>query len=346
MNNKYFQKYLKYKTKYKQLKFSSQKGGQYKPKNKGPQFFNRANRTILAGLDEIIFNLFLVKYKFRPAFLLELGDFPEFDSYELYDTINSTYKEFQHTIEYEIDQIPHRVFYHILPLPSRNKFDNHDHWVAECLGFNCKGIASEDKVRYSISYVVDIPKISITTEICDEKNFNRKVFEKKLKKLNRGAKLAYPAWKVQMIITKLRPSSLQYFLDRTINNELNLEDQTEILNLLGGSGLIGIQHNIQKNSYTFEDVIKNKKLLVFTILRAIVYPEKTFAPFTSKEDENLLELELLYSGDLDIDPVESYRKHMKKILNVVDTNRGNIREFKELSQEVIDRYQNLIKIDA
>jgi hypothetical protein len=119
-------------------------------------FFTRANETIIDNEYEILFNMYLVLQRARPAFLLEMANHSirNKDPNIILKDLQKTYPEFQYTIEHMIDDIPHRIYIHINDLVESG---NHEIDLAKNLGFQCEGIPSDDLDHVSINYLLNVP---------------------------------------------------------------------------------------------------------------------------------------------------------------------------------------------
>ena len=331
----YYKKYKKYKSKYIAMK--NQTGGD-------KTFFDRAKGSIIDRQYDILFNLYLVKNNARPSFLLEVANFPKIDPKELFNTIKKIYNEFKYTIENKVDNRIHRVFFHIDPLTKKNNMD-HDIWVAENLGFYCKGIPSDDIERVVVNYILFKDNITtyFYTEICSTEYYNKKHFIQKQKLFNKYAKEI--GGKVELNIDELIQNESSYYINLLIDGKLGSKYEDKVLGYLWGYGLTGLDNNVVSNKYTFQDLLKDKKLLLFDLVRSIYNPIGQYYPLSSEVASKIEKEEAKIFSDLDKDPINLYKQLestniFKKVLNSKP-------QFKELYNksydEMIKFYKKLVK---
>jgi len=237
------------------------------------KFINRANKTIIEGKLDILFNLLLVRKGARLAYLLEVANFPMINSTILIDTIKRIYPEFTYTTEYKIGDIIHRMFIHIKLLVPKGDM-KHDVWVARNLEFNCLGIPDESNIRYSLKYTIN--NINFYTEICPtQESIVSKIllFEPVANDLG---------WTLKEIINRILPRDI-WFKALLYNHEWLLENADEFIDFLLGFGLSYIKLIIGNRTSKdgIQYLLQNQyKLLLLTTLRSQKDPFGFFWPVT------------------------------------------------------------------
>lgn len=309
------------------------------PKSNSPEgdkifFFNRAKGTIIDKKYGILFNLFLVKNNVRTAFLLEVANYPHVDSTELFDTVKNTYTEFHYTVENKINDRVHRVFFHTKYLIKKKNV--HDIWVAKNLGFLCLGIAPESIERVSVNYLLMMNdnKFSIYTEICSKKDFNIDHFNDKQRRFDNLAKQM--GWSVVMIIKTLIPHESYFYLKLLLSNHIKSKHEDGLVEKLWGDGLTSIANNIDNGIFTFNDLLKNKKLLLFMILRSIHDPFIAYYPLSNEVAQQLEIEETKIFNNIEDDPCSLFNtlertSVVKKILKA---------KLRKLYEESVNRLFN------
>lgn len=269
-------------------------------------FLKRAVGTIIEKDYDILCNLFLVKNGARPAFLLEFAGYPEIDSNELFAVIRHIYPEFKYTIENEIDGNIHRVFFHTNELAPKE--DNHDIWVAKNLGFWCHGIPDPSTERVVVRYYAtdSDDRFNIYTEICSKALFNREHFDRKHEQFNKIA--SQIGLTILLEIEELIPNEPDYWLRLLMTNNLRREHEERLVGFLWGSGLSSIYNNINDGKYTFDELLDNKMLLLFMILRTIYDSFQHLYPLSNKVAKSLDQAETKLFSNLTEDPCSLFRK--------------------------------------
>ena len=310
-------------------------------KDDDKDFFSRADGTIIEKDYDILFNLFLVKNNARPAFLLEVANHPDLDPTELFDVVRDTYNEFQYTIESEIDGEVRRVFFHTRPLTPKG--DDHDIWVAENLGFLCHGIPSRSIERVAVYYYLTVEgeNFEFYTEICPKEGFNRDHFDDKQKRFNELASLK--GWSVLMEIEKLKIDEEVYYLDLLLTNKLESKDRWAVVNVLQS---YAVAFSIERGDYTVDDLLANKKFLLFMILRAFSEydPFEHLYPLSIKTAKSLAEVEANIYKNLDEDPRILFKKLQKEpiVMEMLEDPRSR-RIHERTVRDLFEAYAKLVE---
>lgn len=352
--NDYWPKYRKYKTKYLTLKNQIGNGSQSKDNNLA-NFLDRAKNTEIENEYEILFNLLLVKNGLRPAYLLEVANYRHIKPDKLLSLIKSIYPEFNYTTEYEIDQKPHRIFIHLKPLTVKEEGviggKLYQQWIAENLGFHCKGIPGRNIDRISISYILNIKNekpIGIYDEICPKDNYNEKYFNDKLLMFNELAEKL--GWSVTMSINDMLANRPEYLLNLLLTNKLKegSEEEVELVTMLRGHGLVSIYENIVKGNYTFNDLLMDKRLLLFKLLQLIWEPESVFWPLSTDTSASLRQVETEIFSTLEIDPLTLFKQYEKTDImkSIMSGEPEKMRIYKSKRDKMISQYKELVVRDG
>jgi hypothetical protein len=306
------------------------------------EFIQRARGTILEGEYDILFNLLLVKHGIRPAYLIEGGNFEHIDRY--LSEIKRIYPEFQQTVESEIDGQPHRVFLHSQPLTSPIGKDS-DEWVAENLGFYCKGIASPDLDRTVIRYELeaDYTITNFYAEICIPNNFSQDFFDKKLDLFN---SIARPlGWNVKMTVSPLRADSLNYFANLIQTNELDIHQLEELVEELEGYGVTMLKTNIDEGRYTLEQLRKDRELLLFGVAMAMADPMQIYYPLTTETALTLEPVAAASFSQLGENPVDQYERYnsSSEVQTIVHSSPEKVVDYNGFRLDMLELYQDFLK---
>ena len=214
--------------------------------------------------NEININLELVRNGGRQAYLLEQVNM------KYYDYICKEYKDLSRLVE---SAKPVRVLFYKGELPKYFDYTDHDIWLADVLGFTCRGIPKDVpimsiqyKVYYKTEFVCDI-----TTEVCprttDIKSFENKsiAFDKETKKIN-------PDYYVRYQIHNILEMKDLYnkYKNREISNK-------ELLDIIEGSGLAEL--------ISTEYQLGNDKLLFFTCSLLEIKLLDVFYPLSNEQAE-------------------------------------------------------------
>lgn len=309
-------------------------------------FIRRAEGSMLEDKLEILFNLLLVKVGQRPAYLLEGGNYSEIG--QLAKQIKTIYPEFQQTIESETGGDLHRVFIHIAKLiPPFG--DKDDLWIAENLGFRCKGLPDSQVDRVTISYYLEAKGqcLPIYTEICPAANMSEEFFEIKLDNFNEVAHSLN--WNVKLEIKNWRADPLSYFANRIQEDQLDHKDVLELLEVLDGFGITLLKDNVDKQIWTIDQLQSNRKLLLFCTLWAMADPFSIYYPM-SFEDAQILDAAVFKSfSKLGSDPLLQFEAlfndiELQRILSAQPEKLENVREkFKELTSTYLSSLRFMSK---
>jgi len=296
-------------------------------------FLKRAAGTIIEKDYDILCNLFLVKMGVRPAFLLECVSYPEIDSKELLNVIRHIYPEFRYTIEHEIDDNFHRVFIHMNELAPKE--DNHDIWVAKNLGFWCHGIPDPSTERFVVRYyaIDGDEKFNIYAEICSKTLFNREHFDCKYEKFNKVA--SQIGLTILLEIEELIPNEPEYWRRLLITNNLGPEHEERLVGFLWGSGLSSIYNNINDGKYTFDELLDNKRLLLFMILRSINDPFDHLYPLSYNVAKSFEQAETKLFSNLTEDPCSLFRKLQEESIVMKMLEEPIIREIHDNETSIL-----------
>lgn len=127
------------------------------------EFIARASETALVDDHVLLFNLFLVSRRARPATLVEVIDHNRSEWWDrtrdFYQLVQSVYREFVYRIGPERDGEISYFFAASEKLPEREEGETEDGWVGRVLGFDCCGIPlpEETEVRFTLAYQLLIP---------------------------------------------------------------------------------------------------------------------------------------------------------------------------------------------
>lgn len=303
-------------------------------------FFYRAKGTIIENDYDVLFNMCLVKYGLRPAFLLELRNYTEPKFNQIIPTIKKIYTEFQYTSEGN-----DHMFIHVQPLLKMT--GNKNEWIGKNLGFYCaSSLAYTKKITYSIYYMLRIPNIDpifFYAEVCDEKKYNARYFSDKLKLFNDFAKKI--DWKVDMHVEYRIP--FFYYLDYIVKNKLTKEYESHLVQALRGNGSVSLYENIRNNIYTFEDLIKNKKLLLFKILESIYNPLEIFWPLHRELASDLRQIETKIFNTFTKDPMELYEEYINtKVLKDFINGQSNqdVQHMNKIKYKLFSKYKKYLSL--
>jgi len=321
--------------------------------NEAQQFIAKAAGSKLLSREyDILFNLLLVKYGARPAYLLEGANFEPIEAYAA--EIKRLYPEFHQTVEYIVDNRTARILIHSAKLPApvrprRGRYDSEqpDIWLAENLGFYCKGIAPDDVDRVSIHYFLmiegDDSFNNLYSEICSLDKFSRHHFDEKLNSFQAVAQLI-PGWQVEMRIEPMRADPLQDWAIQLLDNdEFSFDETRELLQYLYGWNIPFLGENIENDKYAFDDLRRNKKLLLFMVSWAIFLP---FKDFYGPEYESAIaaaEAQGFFTS-LNQDFKQQYQQfeQMPQIQQLLASRPDAYNSYLTLKQEMLDNYDDLV----
>lgn len=304
-------------------------------------FINRSIGTILQDKVEILFNLLLVRNQLRPAFLLEGGNYTNF--LEIADAIKILYPEFKSTVESRIDNVPHRIFFHIRNLTDRANKD-HDQWIAENLGFYCQGLPNENQDRIVITYFLETKqkRQSIYAEICSLSSMSKDYFQDKLEKFNHVAHSV--GWNVEIEITTLKGNILMDFINSIQENTLRQADLVELLELLDGYGITMFKHYIDQGSWTLENVAQDRKLLLFSILWAMNDPMSVYYPLSFQDAQILEDAQNVAFTQLNSNPIQQFQSLLgiPQVKALLLSQPDKFQELKQSMRNLFDGYLSSI----
>ena len=313
------------------------------------QFIGRSKGSALLRDEyEILFNLLLVKYGARPAYLLEGANFQPIETYAA--EIKRLYPEFHQTVEYIVDNRTARILIHLdkLPAPVRPRREQPDDvWLAENLGFYCKGIAPDDVDRVSTHYFLliegDDSFNNFYTEICSLDKFSQQHFMNKLNSFQAVAQLI-PGWQVDMSIEDMRARPLEYWTAKLLDRgEFSFDETRELLQYLFGSGIPFLGVNIENDKYDFDDLRKNKKLLLFMISWNMYEP---FYNFFGPAYESAIEAaeEQGFFTNLSQNFKQQYQQfeQMPQIQQLLASKPAAYNSYLISKQQMLDNYDDLI----
>ncbi len=298
------------------------------------EFLDRAKNTIIQDDFNVLFNMCLVKFDLRPAFYFVdySGEHPE-----ILKTIKHVYDEFYYTS----DEISNAII-HIKPLMPIGKKD-WGKWLGQILGYKCalsnkKLMNLNSKTSFTIHYILNLPnKITVEfyAERCGE-NYDKKYFSDKLKSFNNFAKLI--GWRVTMIVsTKF---STHQILELFIDNKLKNKHMQTLFTIMNGSGFGGVLKNIANDHYTFRDLSKNKKLLLFVILQSIYNPFELLYSLSFKNKKSISSLEEKIFNSIEKDPIEMY----SELVNSSGVKKFIDDDFIKIQNRLIKNYKKYAKL--
>ena len=330
----YKDKYLKYKKKYRDLKFKSAGAGHVD---------NKQIPRLTDSEHEIInreFNLELVKKGARLAFLLELSHYPNKQEQDkIVADIKNKYTDISSFIECKIKDEPHRILYYLTQIKYIiEEIMAQDNGLAKALGFQCVGIPNKKYKRISSHYIItdkNSNKVDFYSEICLESEY--KVNNQRLQNFQNVA----DNWNSNIIPEKFQPPYtithetnvlhnkflwinlvMKYLKDKKDGidekNEID-EKEHDFFTEIKGDGL---SYLIQGN-VTLKELLDTKSnWVLYTVLRMIYDPLGPFYPFTQKEVKQLEEFEKKYF-------INNYTKEPYCMLNELKKKEF----FKELVSE-------------
>jgi hypothetical protein len=344
----YQKKYHKYIKEYKKLKLADKY--QYGGNGGDMSFFERSGDFNVPLNYEILFNMYLVDQEIRHSFLLELSDFSKYDrqKIEQIEFLKNIYNEFNYTVEHKIDNVPHRVFIHKHDLLNKTDNEDHDDWVARNLGFYCIGIPKNNILRKSIEYNLIVDDgvnlenntFSFYTEICKGDGYDPDYHNEQLEKFKIAAKELNETWNVEKVITDLMQNEADYFINLLLNNEINENNFNLLLNMLGGDGIIHIETNIDNGLYSMNELIDNKNLLMFSLMRTKHEPFEILFPLSKRLYKFIQSLEEYYY-DLETDPIDSFTKIERNLLMKLNETE-KMETYHATVDNLIDEYEKLI----
>ena len=272
-------------------------------------FIERANGSIIENKLSILFNLFLVLEGGRLSTLIEITDLPTNHApVEYFNTITKLFPEFVYTVEHEINGMPWRFFASLTKLDPKEKYGNHDLWVATMLEFNCLGIPQPNNERYVLHYSIKSSEsahyVNFYSEICDTLE---NIKSKKLKFYRIARKLG---WKMKEIIETIFPDNIWLLAVINKGSYNNNADwlkthYNEFLEFVESMGLlymdgIGID-KLFINYYNW---------IIFTLIRIEYDPFSIMYPLTNSESDTLTILDKTsFSGHSD--PIEGFKTIVK-----------------------------------
>lgn len=299
------------------------------------EFINRSIGTVLEGRYEILFNLLLVLNNVRLSYLLEVSNHSDIDPNILFNTITDVYDEFRYTYEFKIDDTVHRVFFHINDLVDINGFNTKDEWIARNLEFNCIGIPDESHDRVAIEYFLidDNKKYGIYAEICKVESFDEEHFENKKDKFNRIAESI--GMKVEMVVTDLMSDPYVSYMNLLLNDEFDDNTIESLIEYLDGSGLSYV------NNFTKEELLENKELLLFSIIRIKYDPLIIFYPLDGQTTMKLEKAEMESFNEIR-NPLELYDIFESKLEDIIPGFKVKARRenYDIIKNELFEEYEN------
>ena len=259
------------------------------------EFFNRSKGTILENNFNVLFNLYLVLHKQRPAFLFETANFNSIEDAEnAMKIIEKKYTEFKKTIEDDGNSNVPRYFYHIENLPDKKNI-SHTTWVGKALGFKCPGdiitIDRYNNIYYSITYILVTPtdRYEIYTELCEDKQNISTLYLKSLEQMKQIAnKLNYD---IELRIKKNIPKKLflQNVKDKNIKwLEDNRNDFIDFLDI----NVEMMEDIIDWNTITIKELLDKyyRYILFYSFISANEDPFDILYPLSIKENNSLIKL--------------------------------------------------------